>query len=243
MKGHVPKFLILNSKFYIREMNIIKKINARINRILHPGKGAAEKFHREYYYSKVWSETYWLGKHVFKCPLDLWVYQEIIFETKPNLIIETGTFHGGSALFFANLLDILEKGEVVTIDVDRMPDMPVHKRITYIEGSSISPEVIEKVIAHAKGYERVMVFLDSDHTKTHVLKELEAYGKLVSKDCYLIVEDTNLNGHPVYSGFGQGPGPMEAVEEFLMKNKDFVPDTSREKFMLSFNPLGFLRKQ
>ena len=87
-----------------------------------------------------------------------------------------------------------------------------------------------------------MVILDSDHTRNHVLKELELYSELVSKGSYLIVEDSNINGHPVYSGFGQGPGPWEAVLEFLPKHPEFEIDRTKEKFLMSFNPNGFLKK-
>lgn len=223
-------------------MNILKIIQARLNRLFHPKREVVDRFHSDYYYSKKWAETYWMGKHVFKCPLDLWIYQEIIFEIKPDLIIESGTYHGGSALFFAHMLDVIGKGEVVTIDVDRMPDMPVHDRIKYLEGSSISDEVVAKISESAKGKKTVMVFLDSDHKKEHVIQELNIYHKFVTPGSYLIVEDSNLNGHPIYTGFGVGPGPMEAIEEFLPSHPEFQIDKSREKFLLTFNPNGFLKK-
>jgi cephalosporin hydroxylase len=223
-------------------MILLKILQAKFNRLTHPKKDILDKFHSKYYYSKVWAETYWMGKHVFKCPLDLWVYQDMIFELKPELIIETGTFHGGSALFFANLFDIIGSGQVVTIDVDKMPDMPVHKRIIYLEGSSLSDKVIGKIKEYAGGKTNIIVFLDSDHKCEHVLKELEIYSEFVSKGSYIVVEDSNLNGHPVYSGFGQGPGPMEAIEKFMAGNKEFEIDKSKEKFLLTFNPNGFLKR-
>lgn len=127
-------------------MIFLKRILARINRIFNSPKNIVEEFHAKYYYSKVWSDTYFMGKKVFKCPNDLWIYQEILWETRPDVIIECGTFHGGSALYYAKLYDIMDiDGEIITIDVDAMPDMPSHKRITYLSGSSISPEIIEKV--------------------------------------------------------------------------------------------------
>jgi cephalosporin hydroxylase len=224
-------------------MIFFKRIFARINRIINPPKNIEEEFHAKYYYSKVWSETYFMGKKVFKCPNDLWIYQEILWETRPDVIIECGTFHGGSSLYYAKLFDIMEiEGQVITIDVDAMPDMPVHKRITYISGSSTSPETLEKVNEMVKGKQKVMVILDSDHSKDHVLKELELYHNFVSRGCYLVVEDSNINGHPVYSGFGQGPGPMEAMEEFLPAHPEFTIDKSKEKFLMSFNPNGYLKR-
>lgn len=220
-----------------------KRILARISRIINPPKNIEEEFHAKYYYSKVWADTYFMGKKVFKCPNDLWIYQEILWETKPDVIIECGTFHGGSALYYAKLFDMMEsEGEIITIDVDAMPDMPQHKRITYLYGSSTSTEILEKVKELIKDKQKVMVILDSDHSKDHVLKELELYHEFVTKGCYLVVEDSNINGHPVYSGFGQGPGPMEAMEAFLPSHPEFVSDKSKEKFMMSFNPNGYLRR-
>jgi len=224
-------------------MIFFKRIQARINRIFNPPKNIEEEFHAKYYYSKVWSDTYFMGKKVFKCPNDLWIYQEILWETRPDVIIECGTFHGGSALYYAKLYDIMDiDGEIITIDVDAMPDMPSHKRIIYLSGSSISPEIIEKVKELVKDKKRVMVILDSDHSKDNVLKELELYHGFVTKDSYLVVEDSNLNGHPVYSGFGQGLGPMEALEEFLPKHPEYAVDKTKEKFLMSFNPNGYMKK-
>lgn len=220
-----------------------KRILARVKRIIHPPKNIEEEFHAKYYYSKVWADTYFMGKKVFKCPNDLWICQEILWEVKPDVIIECGTFHGGSTLYYAKLFDIMDiGGEVITIDVDPMPDMPVHKRITYLRGSSTSTEIVQKVKDFVKDKKKVMVILDSDHSKDHVLNELELYHAFVSKDSYLVVEDSNINGHPVYSGFGQGPGPWEAVEEFLPRHTEFEIDRSKEKFLMSFNPNGFLKK-
>lgn len=196
-------------------------------------------FHKLYYYSteNTLLNTYWLGTPARKCPLDMWIYQEIIWETKPDIIIETGTAKGGSALFFASMCDLLKKGRVVTVDLFKC-DVS-HPRIVKIVGDSVSDEVINKIkkITRKK---TAMVVLDSDHSKKHVLKEMEEYGKLVSVGNYLVVEDTNINGHPVQAG--EGAGPMEAVKEFLHKRKDFVLDRSREKFFLTFFPKGFLKR-
>ncbi len=184
-----------------------------------------------------------MGKNVFKCPNDLWTYQEIFWDLKPDVIIECGTFKGGSAHYYAKLFDIMDlDGIVITIDVYAMPDLPKPDRIVYVSGSSISPEIFEKVKELAKGRKKVIVVLDSDHSKEHVLKEMELYHTLVSKDSYLIVEDSNLNGHPVHSGWGTGPGPMEAINEFLPNHPEFEIDKTREKFLMSFNPNGYLKK-
>lgn len=197
-------------------------------------------FHKLYYYSgaKTWGDTYWLGTPAQKCPLDMWIYQEIIWETKPEVIIETGTAGGGSALFFASLFDLLGKGEVITIDIINQTT-PAHPKITKIIGNSTSQEVIDQV-EKMVGKKSAMAVLDSAHEKEHVLKEMELYSKFVSVGNYLVMEDTNINGHPVLPKWG--PGPMEAVEEFLNNRKDFKIDRTREKFLLTFYPKGFLKR-
>ena len=197
-------------------------------------------FHKLYYYSfesNNWLNTCWLGTPLLKCPLDLWTYQEIIYETKPEVIIETGTAHGGSALFFANICDLAGKGEVITIDISEC-DIS-HPRITKIIGSSVSNEVLNQV-KEIVDNKVAMVILDSDHSKNHVLKEMELYSDFVSVGNYLVVEDTNINSHPVLPGWGEGP--MEAVNEFLKNRKDFEIDHAKEKFLLTFFPKGFLRR-
>ncbi len=202
----------------------------------------ARQFNKIYYDSLVWAggNTRWLGIPVQKFPTDLWIYEEIIFDEKPDVIIETGTANGGSALFLASLFDLIGKGEIITIDVEENKDRPKHNRITFLLGSSTSEEIVEQVKRLVKGKEKVMVVLDSDHHRDHVLGELRIYSVLVSEKGYLIVEDTNINGHPVANDFG--PGPMEAIDEFLKENRHFVVDKSKEKFLLTANPRGFLRK-
>jgi cephalosporin hydroxylase len=203
-----------------------------------------DRFHRLYYDAQVrrstWADTRWLGTQVAKCPLDLWVYQELVFETRPDVIVETGTFKGGSASFFASLCDLLGKGAVVTIDAKQYGGRPAHDRITYLSGSSTAAEILEEVASRTAGAGSVLVALDSDHSREHVLAELRAYADVVTVGSYLVVEDTNINGHPVAPEFG--PGPMEAVERFLDEDERFVVDRAREKFFLTFNPSGFLRK-
>lgn len=208
--------------------------------------GTIEDFHKLYYDSpeQTWKNTFWLGVPLQKCPLDLWIYQEIIFEVRPDLIVEAGTAFGGSAYYLACLLDVLGQGRIITVDVNDYAETgqarPTHPRIRYLRGSSVSEETVEEVTREIAETDRVMVILDSDHSREHVLKELSIYSGLVSEGSYLVVEDTNVNGHPVDPT--HGPGPMEAVEQFLRGNDDFVPDLGREKFYLTFNPMGYLRK-
>jgi cephalosporin hydroxylase len=204
---------------------------------------AIDAFHELYYDGReqTWGTTFWLGHRALKCPFDLWIYQEILYEVQPELIIETGTYLGGSALFLASICDLLGHGEVVTIDADRREGLPRHPRITYLTGSSTSRGVLGRVRERAKGKSPVMVILDSDHKQAHVSRELAAYAPLVTPGSYLVVEDTNINGHPVDSR--HGPGPAEAVAEFLARNEVFVRDASREKLLLTFNPGGYLKKR
>jgi cephalosporin hydroxylase len=169
--------------------------------------------------------------------LDLWVYQEIIFGLRPDLIIECGTASGGSALYMASILDIIGNGEAVTIDLQDSTGKPEHGRVRYLVGSTTSAEVVASVARVVESKRTVMVVLDSDHHKDHVLNELRIYSRFVTKGSYLIVEDTVI-GHPVMRDFGDGP--MEAVEQFLKENSDFIVDKTREKFYLSFNPGGYL---
>lgn len=203
-----------------------------------------DRFHKLYYDSAAsggtWQNTYWLGVPIWKCPLDLWVYQEIIFDLKPDLIVECGTAFGGSALYMSCMLDLIDKGKVVTIDIEEKQSMPQHERLNYLHGSSTAEEIVDQVRSHVAGSDTVMVILDSDHSKDHVLNELQIYNQFVTKDSYMIVEDSNVNGHPILPE--HGPGPMEAVQDFLQMNEEFVVDESKEKFYLTFNPKGFLKK-
>jgi len=202
-----------------------------------------EQFHKLYYSngSRTWSgNTSWLGYKVLKCPLDLFIYQEIIYETNPDIIIETGTGNGGTTHFLASICDFINHGNIISIDTENTnhkSDLPKHNRITYITGSSISENTISQIKDIIKS-QSIMVILDSDHHKDHVLKELNIYSQFISKDNYLIVEDTNLN-HPNPTNF---EGPMEAIEEFLKTNQNFTIDESKHKFYLTFNPNGYLKR-
>lgn len=204
-----------------------------------------DDFHRLYYRrgeeGGTWKSTTWMGVPVQKCPLDLWVYQELIHRTQPQLIIETGTAAGGSAYFYAHLYDLMQcPGHIVTIDIERQPNLPVHPRITYVEGGSTDADIVARVRTMAAGVDSVMVILDSDHSARHVRDELREYAELVTPGCYLIVEDTNANGHPVLPDFG--PGPMEAVDDWLGTNPPFERDEHCERLLLSFNPRGYHRR-
>src|SRR6188472_3547828 len=196
-------------------------------------------FYVRYAESEVWMEsTLWLGKPVRKTPFDLWIYQEILSRTRPDVIIETGTLFGGSALFLASICECLGNGRVISIDINPKEDLPTHPRILYLTGSSIASDVIDLVGREVADSDRVMVILDADHRDDHVIAELRAYAPLVTEGCYLIVEDT-------MAGFDQerwGGGPSAAIEEYMRSNELFEIDPECEKFLMTFNPGGYFKR-
>jgi cephalosporin hydroxylase len=211
---------------------------------LSADQSAAVRLFHQVYYDR-WRQQAdtlnitWFGHLLLKCPLDLWMYQELLVRTRPDVVVETGTFHGGSALYLASILDLLGGGEVITIDVTTRPGLPAHPRIEYVTGSSTDDAIVQHVRARVAG-RRAMVILDSDHTAAHVYAELLAYSALVQRDDYLIVEDTNVNGHPAWPGFG--PGPMEAVERFLPDHPEFAADERCQRFLMTLCPGGYLKR-
>ena len=204
-------------------------------------RAVIDQFHRLYYDSpkRTWKNTYFLGVPVWKNPLDLWLYQELLHEVRPDVLVEAGTKFGGSAYYFARLFDLLDHGEVVTLDVKPQPNRPRHPRITYVTGSSVDPAVVEEVDALIAG-RRALVVLDSAHRRDHVLEELRIWSSRVPVGSYVVVEDTHADGHPVTTGFG--PGPWDAVDLFLAENDAFEIDTSKHKFFFTWNRRGYLRR-
>ncbi|MDB5866704.1 MAG: cephalosporin hydroxylase [Betaproteobacteria bacterium] len=181
----------------------------------------------------------WLGRPIIKFPNDIVVLQEIIWEVKPDLIIETGVAHGGSLIFSASMLELLGgDGRVLGIDIDirahnreAIEAHPMFRRIDLIEGSSVAPDVVAKVKAAAAGKKRVLVVLDSLHTHDHVLKELELYNDLVSLGSYLVLPDTFIEYFPkgYYDDrpWDVGDNPLTAMRQFLATNARFIVDESR----------------
>ena len=182
----------------------------------------------------------WMGRLIIKIPLDLWVFQEIIHETKPTVIIEIGNARGGSTLFLANLLDIIKNGKVVAIDIDHrwVKDLN-HPRIKWITGDVTNMEVFRKVQKEIKKDDRVMIIEDSSHMYDKTLSILNLYSSLVSVGCYFIVEDSYFTYDFVD---GPKPGPYESIHTFLKKHNEFEIDKNREKFQISYNPDGYLKK-
>jgi len=185
----------------------------------------------------------WLGYETYKWPSDIWLYQEIISRMKPDFIVETGTFRGGSALFLACVCEMVGHGQVLTIDPDvsAADERPQHPRITYLAGSGLDAEIVHCVEGIVGSRSKVMVILDSVHTRDHVLEELRTYRRFVTTEGILVVEDSHVNGHPTYKEFG--PGPWEAIEDFLAETSDFYIDRSFERFLVTANPNGYLRRR
>lgn len=197
-----------------------------------------DAFHRAFYASRqTHGMTFYEGIPVLKNPLDLWVAQEILWDLQPTLLIETGTAYGGSALFYARQMDRRGgAGRVLSIDLEPAAQLPQHPRIGYVRGySSILPELVATIGDVAGNHERVMVVLDSDHAKKHVLAELDAYAPMVSVGQFLVVEDTNINGRPVPVDWHGGPGPGPAVDEWLPRHPEFERATMAERYMLTFH--------
>jgi cephalosporin hydroxylase len=203
-------------------------------------------FHRLYYYCpNAWQGNRFLGQKVQQLPFDLWSYIDLLYRTRPSFVVQTGVFQGGSVLFLAKMLDVMGADTsvpVVGVDILLTPEARriEHPRISLVEGSSTAPEVMEQVTRLVSG--KGMVILDSDHSASHVGRELDLYSHLVGEGMYLVVEDTNLNGHPVEPSFGSGP--TEAVRDFLAKDDRFEQDDgvwSRQLF--SFHAHGWLRRK
>lgn len=196
----------------------------------------------------------WMGRPIIQTPVDMIAMQELIWQVKPQIIIETGVAHGGSLLFYASLLELLGEGEVIGIDIDirahnraAIEAHPMTKRLHLIQGSSTSAEVIEQVHARVAGKKRVMVCLDSNHTEAHVLAELDAYSNLVSEGSYLVVFDSVVEDLP--QGFfsdrpwNVGDNPKTAVHKWLSGNPQFAIDRDFEsKLLLTVCPDGFLKR-
>jgi cephalosporin hydroxylase len=206
-----------------------------------------EAYHQWYYNSEVWQEVKFLGVPCYKSVSDMWNYQEILAELKPSLIVEFGTRFGGSALFFSVMGRAVNPDlKVLSVDIsheDVYPQVLLDSAIQLATGSSSDPVIaarIAKMRALFPG--KVFFILDSDHTKAHVLAELELLRIVIQSGDYVVVEDGNINGHPVLPGWGEGP--YEAVEEYFVRYPDdYTIETEREgKFGFTFAPKGFLRK-
>lgn len=199
-------------------------------------------------FAQIWGErltTYyqsrWLGIKTLQNPTDAWVTQEIIQEVKPDFIVEAGTFEGGSALLWAMILEhVNPRGRVITIDIEDQVTAAKQKpiwreKVDFLVGSSTDPAIVADVARRVQGG-RVLVILDSLHTRDHVLAELQAYSPLVSPGSYVIVQDTGL-GRPSPNAKWASQG----VRDFLETSEVFMVDRRRERFLITNNPDGYLR--
>jgi cephalosporin hydroxylase len=208
-----------------------------------PYEAAGAEYLRRYYELGVWKRQHYRGVRILKAPTDLWNYQEIFAERRIDWVVETGTRHGGSALYFADLLELNGmRGKVITVDVAH-DELQVgrHPRIEFIAGNSAAPEtadLLRSMLPEDRG--PLFMILDSDHRMGHVLRELQLLSPLLRSGDYLVVEDTCINGHPVRADFG--PGPMEALQDYLAEHGgDFDVDAARAaKFGFTCAPSGFL---
>ncbi len=194
----------------------------------------------------------WLGRPIIQYPSDIIGIQELIWKIKPDLIIETGVAHGGSLILSASILEMIGgKGEVIGIDIDirkhnrrEIEKHKLFKRIKLLEGSSVEPKMIQNVIKLSRGKKRILAFLDSNHSYSHVFSELQLYSPFVSKNSYIVVFDTVIENIPQENRlWGRGDSPMTAVKKFLLINKNFVVDKEYEdKMLITVAPGGFLRR-
>lgn len=198
----------------------------------------------------------WLGRPIIQHPQDIIAMQELIWDMKPDVVIETGIAHGGSIIHSASVLELMGgKGFVIGVDIDirkhNRKQIEKHRmfklgRIKMIQGSSVDSAVVEKVKKFCKG-KRTLIFLDSNHSHEHVLKELELYSPLVSRGSYIVAFDTIAEYMPRGSiknrPWGKGNNPLTAVKQFLKTHKNFVVDRDMEnKLILTAGPGGFLKR-
>ncbi len=242
-------------------MSFENEVNQRIEAIgqTEKLKSSAHQFLKDSLAPQYSYNFSWLGRPIIQYPQDMIAMQEIIWEVKPDLIIETGIAHGGSLIFSAAMLELVAsctgiQGEVLGIDIDIRPhnrkaveEHPMYKRISMIQGSSIAPEIVAQVLEKAKGKERILVCLDSNHTHAHVLEELKAYAPLTTVGSYCVVFDTVVEDVPKELAgdrpWGPGNNPKTAVWEYLKTHSEFEINKSIDhKLLISVAPDGYLRR-
>jgi len=235
-------------------------INERAERIKANGTNevlqAAAKSFNDASNSNQYSYNFsWMGRPIIQYPQDMIAMQEIIWQVKPDLIIETGIAHGGSLIYYASILELMGHGEVLGVDIDirehnkiEIEKHPMFKRISMIQGSSIDAAIVDEIKKHAEGKKKILVCLDSNHTHDHVSSELEMYAPFVSVDSYLVVFDTIVEDLP--DGYfsqkrpwGVSNNPKTAVASFLKTNSNFVVDNAIDnKLLISVAPGGYLKR-
>jgi cephalosporin hydroxylase len=190
--------------------------------------------------SLAWQETTWLGRRVVNCPTDLLAYQDLIAKVKPDWVIETRTGAGGRAMFLATICELLGHGQVLSIQERAAGKLPEHPRVRYVTGHSVDEDTVRQVRDIVGDPSNALVILGSRGGRERMVQEFEAYAPLVPVGSYIVMENTIVNGNPVLPEFG--PGPAEAVRKILRLRSDFAPDRGVEKYALTFNPGGFLKR-
>lgn len=238
---------------------VIDFIEEREQRIQHYEeneslKKAAQAFNVESNKAQYSYNFSWMGRPIIQYPQDMVAMQEIIWSIKPDLIVETGIAHGGSLIYYASILELIGKGEVLGIDIDirehnrvEIEKHPMFKRIKMIQGSSISEETFNDVKTRTKNRPVVLVCLDSNHTHEHVLRELELYSTLVTRGSYIVVFDTIVedlpNDYLPGRAWSVGDNPKTAIHDFLKSNRNFQVDTTIDKkLLISVAPNGYLKR-
>ena len=198
------------------------------------------EFTDAYWHTLKWRQTHWMGQRLSKLPGDMVIIQEILTKVRPDWIVHTGTANGGLDWFLATICDLLDHGQVISIDRKLHEDLPRHDRITYIEGEAHLSKVNKQVTDLTGPDSHAVVILGTKANSARTSAEFHIYEDLVPEGSYLIVEDTIVGGHPVWGNFGVGP--YEAVKGITETRGDFVSDTSLEKYGLTFNTTGYLRR-
>ena len=212
--------------------------------------------------SRLWLKAYvqarlthdlsWMGIPIIQFPEDICMMQELIWKVRPDIIIECGVAHGGSLVFYASLLELLGRGQVIGVDVEirhynrvAITNHPMAPRITLIEGSSISREVVARIKKRIRNAKKVMVVLDSNHSAKHVAQELKLYSELVTPGSYLVAMD-GAQGYvwdiPSGKAEWKRDNPLTAIEQFLSRDKRFAADDHYTRLKVTANPKGFLRR-
>ena len=232
--------------------SIRRYVSIKENKNIRELEEAAIKWAKVSAENRLSYEIDWLGIPIIQTPEDMILMQELIFKVQPDVIIETGVAHGGSLIYYASLLELLGKGKIIGIDIEIrehnrkvIEKHPMFKRIDLVEGSSISEETIEKIRKMVPNNSKVIVCLDSNHTKNHVLKELKLYHRFVNLGSYIVVFDTITSKLSKVSNSEKmylNNSPKEAIEEFSKEHSNFELDKSYNKLYVSSSQDGYLRR-
>jgi cephalosporin hydroxylase len=206
----------------------------------------------EHSYSYMWT---WLGLPIIQMPSDIVAMQEIVWENRPQVVVETGFARGGSTILYASILELIGEGTVVAVDIEfrahnreAVEKHPLGRRVRYVEGSSTDDKVLSQIGSLVEGASRVMVILDSDHTHAHVLEEIRRYAPLVTPGQFLVVADTVVEHIARQDhrprAWGPGDNPQTAVDQFMIENPGVfqVDDWANNKLLMSSSRGGYLRK-